>query len=149
MDHGLDYFQVLNENNNFNIEKNLDLFEDVSVIVAALVSGYARVHMLQIMQDIHHARYRKAMVRAGGSVYYTDTDSIVTDYPLHEHTPDMVGSELGQFKLEYEIKEAYFISNKTYCLVLNNGDIVIKCKGVNKDSLSLEDFKAMYLSSLA
>ena len=45
---------------------------------------------------------------------YMDTDSIVTDIELPEH---LVGKGLGQFKLEYDIKEAYFISSKTYCLV--------------------------------
>ena len=46
--------------------------------------------------------------------------------------------------LLYEIKEAYFISNKTYCLVLNNGETIIKTKGVLSTSLTLNDFKAMY-----
>src|ERR1044071_8966464 len=43
-------------------------------------------------------------------IYYSDTDSIVTNIDLPKH---LVGSELGQFKLEYIIKEAYFISAKT------------------------------------
>jgi len=49
-----------------------------------------------------------------------------------------------KFKLDYEIKEAYFISNKTYCLVLHNNDVIIKIKGVKNNSLRLEDFKSMY-----
>jgi hypothetical protein len=47
----------------------------------------------------------------GGSIHYTDTDSIVTDIPL-DKSP--VGDGLGQFKLEYKIKQGYYISNKTY-----------------------------------
>ena len=47
-------------------------------------------------------------------------------------------------KLEYEIKEAYFISNKTYCLLLTNDETIIKTKGVINKSLTIEQFKAMY-----
>lgn len=130
--HGVDYTKALTENKNFNIEKNIDLFQDVSVIIAALVTSYARVYMLQIME---------AIINIGGNIYYTDTDSIITDITLD---PKLVGKELGKFKLEYDIKEGYFISNKTYCLLLNNGKTIIKCKGIKNDSLTLDDFKSMY-----
>jgi hypothetical protein len=63
------------------------------------------------------------ILNKGGQVYYTDTDSIVTDIPLNE---SLVGPNLGQFKLEYEIKEGYFISAKTYCLVLKDNSLIIK-----------------------
>ena len=55
-----------------------------------------------------------------------------------------IENEIGQFKLEYEIREAYFISNKTYCLILNNGETIIKTKGVINNSLTVEHFKDMY-----
>jgi len=50
----------------------------------------------------------------------------------------------GKFKLEYQIKEAYLISNKTYCLLLQNKDVIIKIKVVKNNSWSLEEFKLMY-----
>ena len=135
MEHGLDYMKVLMKNNNFDIEKNIDVFEDVSVIVSAMVTSYARVSMLKIML---------AVIEAGGTIYYCDTDSIVTDIPIENIDPNLVGPLLGQFKLEYYIKEAYFISNKTYCLVLNDDTTIIKCKGIKSNSISLDDFKSMY-----
>jgi len=87
------------------------------------------------------------ILKKGGKIYYSDTDSIVTDLELDNH---LVGMELGQFKLEFKVKEAYFNSSKTYCLVLedeyitpkNNG-IVIKSKGVFDNSLSVNDFQTM------
>lgn len=42
------------------------------------------------------------------------------------------------------IKEAYFISNKTYCLVLEDGTVTVKSKGVVSDEMDLEDFKTLY-----
>ena len=46
--------------------------------------------------------------------------------------------------MEYKIKEAYFISAKTYCLILENGEVIIKAKGVLDNSLSVDDFLALY-----
>jgi hypothetical protein len=135
LNHGLDYIKVINENNNFNIEKNIDLFQDVSIAVSAFVTSYARVYMLTILKEI---------LKTGGSVYYMDTDSIVLDRPLDSK---WLGKSLGKFKLEYVIDEAYFISNKTYCLILKNGKTIIKCKGINTDSLTVKEFKDMYFTA--
>jgi len=132
-EHGLDYIKVLESEYNTNIEKNIDLFKDVSIPVAATVTSHARINMNSIKLEI---------IKNGGQIYYSDTDSLVIDKTYIN--PNWIGNKLGQFKLEYEIKEAYFISNKTYCLVLNNGDTVIKTKGVINNSLTLDDFKAMY-----
>jgi len=62
------------------------------------------------------------ILNKGGYIYYTDTDSIVTDIPLDE---SLIGPNLGQFKLEYEIKKGYFISAKTYCLVLKDNLLIV------------------------
>lgn len=51
--------------------------------------------MLKIKQDI---------LSKGGKIYYTDTDSIITDIELPK-----TGNDLGQFKLEHKIIRSYFI----------------------------------------
>ena len=101
-----------------------------------MVTSYARIFMNKIKLKI---------LKSGGKIYYSDTDSIVTDIDLNTINPKLEGKELGQFKLEFIIKEAYFVSNKTYCLVLNNNKTIIKTKGVLSDSLTLDDFKTMYI----
>ena len=52
LEHNIDYLKAITNNKNLNVEKNIDVFEDVSVIVAALITSYARVFMLQILLDI-------------------------------------------------------------------------------------------------
>lgn len=48
-------------------------------------------------------------------------------------------------KLEYgKIKTGYFISNKTYCLVLEDGNLIKRSKGINSESLTLQDYEDMY-----
>ena len=131
--HGLDVIKVLEKESKTNIENNLDLFKDVSIATAAFVTSYARIFINNIKLEI---------LQNGGSIYYSDTDSIVLDKTYLNN--NWIGDNIGQFKLEYDIKEAYFISNKTYCLILNNDQIIIKTKGIINNSITVEDFKNMY-----
>ena len=75
----------INENNNSRL--------NTSIAISAAITAEARLYMYKILQDYN--------------VYYTDTDSAVTDKPLD---PKYVGNELGQFKLEhvYSKKKIYF-----------------------------------------
>ena len=77
-----------------------------------------------------------------GKLYYTDTDSIVTDLKL----PDNIvhPTELGKFKLEYTIVEGYFIADKTYAIKTKEGLIIKKSKGVDSKSLEFKDYEKLY-----
>lgn len=61
---------------------------NVSIAIAAAITAYARMHMAQYLQDKSY------------NVYYTDTDSIITDKPIDS---SHIGKALGQLKLEYII----------------------------------------------
>lgn len=101
---------------------NESKFKDVSIAIASAVTSYARVFMNKT----------KSMLKDKDiCVLYSDTDSLITNKPMPKH---LVGNGIGRFKLEYKVKRAYFISNKTYCLVLNDDreTIVIKVKGITK-----------------
>jgi len=60
----------------------------------------------------------------------------------------MLGKDLGQLKLEYNIKKAYFITSKTYMLELSKGDLVKKAKGVYAENLKKSDYENMYYNNL-
>jgi hypothetical protein len=105
--YNVNYFEALAKEN--VSEAKINSSNNISITTAAAVLSYARIHMAKVMLDIK---------RAGGNIYYTDTDSIVTDIEL---PPTSYGlsrvheSELGKFKLEHVIKEkCYFIADKTY-----------------------------------
>jgi len=90
------------------------------------------------------------IITAGASIFYSDTDSIVTDLSLDKLTevmPDKVGNQLGQLKFEYAVSKGYFISNKVYALLLNDGTIIKTGKGFSTDSVSLSEYEQMYLYS--
>lgn len=77
-----------------------------------------------------------------GSIYYTDTDCIVTDIKLDD---TVIGNEIGKFKLEHVIKQEYFLSNKTYAFRKSKGKVVIKTKGTYSRSVNFEQFNNIYL----
>ena len=81
------------------------------------------------------------ILKNGGSIYYTDTDSIVTDKRLPE---SMVGNALGQFKLEHVADKAYFIRAKTYYLHLIDGGDVKRAKGTDASGLTEDSYIRLY-----
>jgi DNA polymerase elongation subunit (family B) len=103
--------------------KNSEDFSNVSVAISSAITSYARIYMNNIKLNI---------LKRGGNIYYTDTDSIVTDIKLENK---YVGKSLGQFKLEHEILLGYFISSKTYCLLTKDYKTVIKAKSASSESL--------------
>ncbi len=111
---------------------NEERLHDVSIAISSAVTSYSRIFMSKIKLEILKT----------GSIYYTDTDSIVTDVKLGDK---YVGNEIGKLKLEHEIKEGYFISNKTYCFKNNKNKLTIRAKGIDSRSLCYQDFVRLYL----
>jgi hypothetical protein len=73
--------------------------------IAARVTSLAQLKLYGYIEQIQ---------RAGGKIYYMDTDSIVTDVRIPTNT------DLGGLKLEHEIVSGVFLAPKTYCLKLFN-----------------------------
>jgi DNA polymerase type B, organellar and viral len=134
--YGLDLLKVLDKESKETIENSLDIFKDVSITTTAMNTSYARIFMNEIKLEI---------LKNGGDIYYTDTDSIILNKTYMNK--NWIGKNIGQFKIEYDIEEAYFISNKTYCLILKNGETIIKAKGVTNNKLNVNDFKNMYFNN--
>lgn len=115
--------------NNLKANKETEhTFFDVSIAIASAVTSYARISI---------AKSKLSVLNNSGKIFYSDTDSLITDTPLNK---EIVGKDIGQFKLEHIVSRAYFVSSKTYCLVLSNGTTVIKAKGVNDDELDENKF---------
>lgn len=134
----LDYIKELNSQKlSESVEKRNSInFESIST--AAAVLSYSRIYMLKAMLYV---------INNGGTIYYTDTDSLVIDIKLPDYLVDPV--KLGLFKLETEIAKGYFLAEKTYVLVPKNWDgkessLVKKAKGILSDRLTLDDYKNMY-----
>ena len=104
----------------YYIDKEMQNMDNTSIVISAAVTAYARIHISKIKLDI---------LSKGGKIFYSDTDSIVTDLELDE---DMVNAkELGKLKLEHKVAKGIFITNKTYCIIDNNNKYINKAKGIN------------------
>lgn len=99
----------------------------INTPIAIFTTAYARMYM---------AEYK---IKYANNLYYSDTDSLVLDRPLSE---ELVGSRLGQFKLEYKAKEGIFLAPKVYILLLDINETLIKIKG-NKGSMNYDDFNKL------
>jgi hypothetical protein len=69
---------------------------NVSIGVASAITSYARIFMTPFLQNPNY------------NVYYSDTDSIITDGPIDSKH---IGKELGQMKLEYKISNSHILFN--------------------------------------
>ena len=96
------------------------IFDATSVPISAAITAYGRIHISKIKLLIESQNM-------GGKVYYSDTDSIVTDIKLPEHM--ISPKDLGKLKLEHKIDKGIFISVKTYCLITDDQKVIIKAKG--------------------
>lgn len=94
---------------------------DVNVSIASAITAGGRMYMSFAKNNPNF------------NLYYSDTDSIIIDRPLPEY---LVGTKLGQFKLEYEIRSAAFIAPKVYSFITMDKELVIKIKGVSKSKVS-------------
>ena len=126
----LGYIKVLNSEG--RSEEIINYVRDVSISTAASITSYAQIFI---------TKAKLWVLKNGGKIYYSDTDSLVTSIPL---PMEWVGGEMGKFKLEFRIKKAYFITTKTYYIETESGETIIKSKGAFSDSLNLKDFEDMY-----
>ena len=98
--------------------------KDFNVGISSAISSYGRIYMSGIMSFV---------MRNGGSIYYTDTDSIVTDMQLPSY---LIGKELGQFKLEHNIKKGVWLAPKVYAIINDKNQTIMKVKGLSDLSAS-------------
>ena len=96
-----------------------------AVHIAAAISSYARM----IINDYKNI--------PGNPCIMSDTDSVVLNYPLPDN---LVGNELGQMKLEHEVKEGIFIRKKLYCILNSNNKEIIKASGIDPSKLNYNFF---------
>ena len=96
--------------------------QEVNIAIASAITAGARVYMSYFKNNPNF------------KLYYSDTDSAAIDRPLPK---SMIGSALGQFKLEHVVERAVFLAPKVYGLVTEDGREILKVKGFTQESASL------------
>ncbi len=123
--HNLDFMKILDKYG----DKELQPINVTSVVISAAVTAYGRIHISKLKLDI---------LNRGGELYYSDTDSVVTNIELPKHMVSV--NELGKVKLEHSIDKGIFIAGKTYMLSTATGKFISKAKTINSVSLTYIDY---------
>lgn len=95
---------------------------DVSIPIASAITSGGRIFMSRFKNNPEI------------TLYYSDTDSIIIDKELN---PSIVGSELGQLKLENRIDKFVCLAPKFYYIENMEGKKIIKVKGLNMTNNNL------------
>lgn len=84
-------------------------------------------------------------MNTGDSIYYSDTDSLVTDIELPEGM--VSSSKLGSLKLEHKVMKGIFNNNKTYWLLVRDklGELAVINKALGYSSNSLDYYNHINL----
>jgi hypothetical protein len=104
----------------------------INVAVSSAITGLSRIFMSEYKNN--------PLIK----LYYSDTDSIFIDVDLNEINPNLIGSELGQWKPEYEFKEAVFLAPKVYGGITKENQSIVKAKGV-KNIIPYDELKTLLL----
>lgn len=103
---------------------------NISVAVAAAITSYGRIHMAEL---------KMKLLAAGYIIYYSDTDSLFVNKPLDKN---LIGNDLGLFKFENLYKEAVFLCPKVRGGITNEGEEIVKMKGV-KNPITFNQLKSL------
>ena len=107
----------------------------IQVQIASYVTSRARLVLLDALLKAE---------KSGATVYYCDTDSIVTDKPFNDSIVD--SSKLGFWDCENKPDKALFLRPKVYCEVVEN-ETNVKFKGISKETqktLNYESYENLY-----
>lgn len=110
--------------------KNISTNQSLPSAIA--VTAYARIEMIQ---------YKLLLSKLGIKLYYTDTDSIITDRVLPQ---EFIGDDLGLMKDELKggiIKKAYFLGIKKYGYLDDNNFTHSIFSGIERNSLTWNEIE--------
>jgi hypothetical protein len=102
---------------------------NTAVHIASAITAYARIYM------------HKLKIKYADNLYYSDTDSLITDIELDKNL--ISDTQMGLLKEEHKITKAIFIAPKLYYMELEDKTI-IKAKGISPDLLTYDDFLKLY-----
>lgn len=112
--------------------------KQIPTFVNPIYSIYTTAYGRTVLYD-----YINKVQKAKKDIFYTDTDSLITNYDFDE------SSKLGKLKKEFSIKEGYIVKPKFYGFLKEDNNSSLKIKGIKQrgcdlitdDSKTVEEFK--------
>lgn len=104
---------IIGGNYGYYTDYNESIPKFVNPIISIYITAYSRIHLYN------------AFIKIGfKNIYYCDTDSIITSEKIS------TSENLGDLKLEYEIKHGILVKPKFYGFIDTNAKAIVKCKGI-------------------
>jgi len=115
-------------------EKNIS-----NVLISASITSKARIKLYRGMMDV---------IKIGGRLIYTDTDSIIAAFNKNDYKK-VLDIKIGEVifdskKKDTIIKDGVFAMPKTYALMYKDGSEIVKIKGFNSTPKFYEFKKKFY-----
>ena len=125
---------------NFITKRKISKTAKANVAIAASITAKARIRLYKALL---------AVQESGGRVLYCDTDSIVAAFKEGAVVENKYIGEVffDTGKPDTVIKDAVFISPKTYGLLMPDGREIIKIKGINLVDISFYELKRVFYSN--
>lgn len=111
---------------------------DSNVCIAAQITSKARIKLYKAFKNV---------IKEGGRVLYTDTDSIFAAFKR-----DVKGETHGEVywdpdKKDTVVKDAIFALPKGYAIINEKNEEIIKIKGFRRNSIFFKEFKNLFLEN--
>ncbi len=111
-----------------------------NIAIAASITAKARIKLLKAIIEIE---------KNDGRALYCDTDSIIAEF--FKNVDNKKHGEIfwNTNKLDTKISDAVFSLPKTYGILFENGNSLVKIKGVRRDYISFKDFKTSFYDNIS
>jgi DNA polymerase elongation subunit (family B) len=112
-----------------------------NIAIAAAIASKARIKLYEAQLEVQ---------KHGGRLLYSDTDSIFAAFNKDNPVEDKLLGEHVFFdtkKNDTKIKDAIFISSKSYALKFYDDTELIKIKGINIKEIKFDELKYQFLSN--
>ncbi|RIB00114.1 hypothetical protein C2G38_2235600 [Gigaspora rosea] len=130
----LEYYPLDCYHNEANIAKYIydPMTAERNVAIAASITAYSRITINTIKLECQ---------KLGIEVYYSDTDSLVTNKELPKQYVD--SKEIGKLKLEHVLSDGYFIAPKLYQITTSEGKVKNVSRGYGGE-FTQADMETLY-----
>jgi DNA polymerase elongation subunit (family B) len=111
-----------------------------NIAIAAAIASKARIKLYEAQLEVQ---------KHGGRLLYSDTDSIFAAFDKNNHIEDKLLGKHVFFdtkKNDTKIKDAIFISAKSYALKFYDDTELIKIKGINIKEIQFDELKHQFLN---
>lgn len=129
-------------NDFFIIKKKIQKSTKNNIAIAAAIASKARIKLYEAQQEV---------LNHNGHLLYSDTDSIFASFNKNNNIENKLLGKYVYFdtnKYDTVIKEAVFMSSKSYAIKLFDETEIIKIKGINIKNVGFDEISYKFYNNI-